>query len=182
MQIFWIEQLPDTQVNKGSIVIFGGTFDPLHQGHLGAIASLQEKFSTVILAPTTANPWKENEATSLDIRLEMFRALYPNIHELSKPQKNELLSLPLALWEKGYHYAFQVVEIIQRLAPESDLMWAIGEDLVDEINDWKNWSTKGIPAVVVPIKPNIHATDVRAGTVSLLPELQAIVDKHKLYR
>ena len=56
---------------KHHFYIFGGTFDPPHQGHVGVIKELEGK--TVVVAPTFANPFKEKSESSFVKRVEMLK-------------------------------------------------------------------------------------------------------------
>lgn len=57
-----------------NIAIFGGTFDPIHPGHINIIKQLSEKFDKVIVVPTTVRlkVFKKNEQMlSFNERFEM---------------------------------------------------------------------------------------------------------------
>ena len=61
----------DKECVKKNFFVFGGTFDPPHQGHIGVIRELKDK--TIILAPTFANPFKNKSKYSFEQRISMLK-------------------------------------------------------------------------------------------------------------
>jgi nicotinate-nucleotide adenylyltransferase len=61
---------------SGPIGIFGGTFDPVHIGHLRAAAELQAAFDLdeVRFVPTGTPPHKHNSFAPADVRVRMLAA------------------------------------------------------------------------------------------------------------
>ena len=64
-------------VTTSEVAVFGGTFDPFTFGHLDVVKQLLEQFRVrcVVIAPSSQNPWKEEQATPLEIRREMILAV-----------------------------------------------------------------------------------------------------------
>ena len=58
------------------IAIYGGTFDPIHHGHLILAREAREMFGfkNVIFVPAAVSPLKESPAASAKMRLLMLRA------------------------------------------------------------------------------------------------------------
>ena len=88
---------------------------------------------------------------------------------------------PLVLWRQNYDYAYQVVDRLSNDIPRNQMMWAVGEDIAAETKDWKHWETEGIAVVVVPIDPQIHASDIRSGRHRLLDEIREYAESRRLY-
>ena len=57
------------------IILFGGSFDPIHDGHLHLARKILELYSPekLYLVPAKRNPLKEKTGASGDARLEMIR-------------------------------------------------------------------------------------------------------------
>lgn len=56
--------------------VYGGTFDPIHYGHLRVAEEVREGFAldSIIFVPTYVNPFKEDEVTSPpEVRIELVR-------------------------------------------------------------------------------------------------------------
>ena len=158
-------------------VVFGGTFDPFHKGHLGALQRLDELFSTTILAPTTENPWKDTNPTPLNLRVSMIELVVGNttFRTSSRIDENGVY-----VYRDGYEYAEELVHLI-REKRRGTMYWAVGEDIADEVKNWRNWTTLGVSSVVLPIEPQIHAADIRSGHAEVLPSIREFVRKHNLY-
>src|SRR5205814_2988981 len=58
------------------IGIYGGTFDPIHQGHLILARDARERFEleTIILVPAATSPFKDAPVASPSDRLAMLKA------------------------------------------------------------------------------------------------------------
>ena len=158
-------------------VVFGGTFDPVHQGHLKATETLLNYFPLLILAPNTQNPWKENTATPLDLRVKMLQLA---LDTAKIPRTDNLNGAGVFIWDQGYVYAEELATALRKKR-NGELFWAVGEDLADEVGQWRNWGSLQIDTVVVEISPEIHASDIREGKAKTLPAIRNFVQEHQLY-
>jgi nicotinate-nucleotide adenylyltransferase len=113
------------------IAFFGGTFDPVHLGHLAMAGAAADALSLhrVYFVPAGQNPFKKagTEAPASD-RLEMLR-----LATGSDPR--------LSIWEgelgrKGPSYTLHSVEHIERVYPNSHLFWIIGSDQLAKLDQW----------------------------------------------
>ncbi len=113
---------------------FGGSFDPVHNGHLLAAQEVLEQFQleTLHFLPCYLSPLKEKSACSTQDRLNMLElALASNKHfsldtrEVNKP---------------GPSYSFETLtDIRETLGREVSLLWIIGWDAYLSFNLWRNW-------------------------------------------
>jgi len=151
-------------------VIFGGSFDPVHEGHISVVRKLDEKFNTVVVAPTAQNPWKGYEATSLSHRLEMLELVF----------KAEGLEGEVELCELEYEYS---EDLLKGLRKEGEFkFWAIGEDSAESVTKWKNFEQLALTVVVVPVSIDIHSTKIRSGGESAHPAITSFIARNKLYQ
>lgn len=183
MQFTALETLGKTVEEISAPVVYGGTFDPVHQGHLGVITELLEVFPIIIIAPTASNPFKAHQPTSLSLRLQMLRiALAEHIPcQALRSYHGGKLHSGIYLYECGYHYAKEVVEDLRKQSSLSQLYWAIGEDLTEEVRTWKDWDTMNVAMVIAKIRRQIHASDIRSKQAALLPCLRSFASQHNLY-
>ena len=165
------------QLLDRDVVVFGGTFDPIHQGHIDLVQTLRQYFSHIILAPATANPWKQRQPTRLSDRAEMIRLVcaYEAIPLVAAPSEPGVF-----LDAHGYTYVAEYVTGL-RSSCSSRIFWAVGEDLAESVPKWKDWDTLGISAVVLPINLEIHATDVRSKREAPHPAIQEFCRQNRLY-
>jgi len=117
------------------IGLFGGTFNPIHRGHLHAVDEVGKKFplDRIYLIPSARPPHKapDNLAEAAD-RLEMIRLAIAGITCL-KVSKVELS-------RSGPSYTIDTVTHYQALfADETELYLIMGIDAFLEINTWKSY-------------------------------------------
>ena len=117
--------------NKG-LAILGGTFDPVHLGHLflaqDAIETL--RLERVIFVPAARNPLKINRPEATDAqRLEMLR--------LALCSDCRFLLDDLEIKAGGSSYSIDTVEMLHSRYPEVKLYWLIGSDELQQLPKWR---------------------------------------------
>ena len=157
---------------KHNFYVFGGTFDPPHQGHVGVLKELKDK--TVILAPTFANPFKKKSKYSFEQRILMLKKVldYEKIdyQELSENIERDIEKRVL-LSSFKYEYVTDLVDFIT-LRYNSQITWVIGPDLVKEVKTWKNWDKMNLNLYVSSTHANnLRSTEIRAGNEEIHPAL-----------
>ena len=118
--------------NVQKIGLFGGSFDPVHMGHIGlAIGAKKElKLDKVIFIPARIPPHKLSKRPApAEIRLKMLRAALKN-HNGFQVSRYELDRRPPT-------YTYQTLEHFSRLYPRSKLYFMIGMDSLLELKTWK---------------------------------------------
>jgi nicotinate-nucleotide adenylyltransferase len=111
--------------------IFGGTFDPIHHGHLilGREAFEALRLDRLIFVPAAVSPHKlERNPTSPDVRLEMLRAAIEG-ETLFQLDEMELQRPPPS-------YAVETVELLRFRQPTAEFFYLIGEDNVAGLKTW----------------------------------------------
>lgn len=112
------------------IGIFGGTFNPIHYGHLRAAEEVREKFdlTKVILIPSKNPPLKTRELLKSEHRYKMTElALSGNVFfEISD----------IEFKRPGKSYSVQTLEEMQRIFHDMDLYFILGIDAFLEIPTW----------------------------------------------
>ncbi len=163
--------LKDLKPKLSETVIFGGSFDPVHQGHVSVIKLLVEKFNTVLVAPTAQNPWKERKSTSLKLRLEMLELV----------MKAEGLEDQVELCQVEYEFSEDLLLALRESSEESYTFWAIGEDSKNSVTKWRNWDSLNLTAVIAPVEIEIHSTEIRKGQENSHPALKEFIASNSLY-
>lgn len=111
----------------------GGTFDPIHSGHLILAQQLMEKFQLdkVIFIPSAAPPHKDDKSVSpAHHRLEMTRAAVED-----NPQF-EISGIELK--REGKSYTIDTIRELKKLHPHSDFFLLAGSDVLTEFDTWKD--------------------------------------------
>jgi nicotinate-nucleotide adenylyltransferase len=116
------------------IGLFGGTFNPVHIGHLRCAEEIREQFalSRVVFVPSCMPPHKKQPSVSPSHRCEMTRlAIADNpCFEFSD----------IELKREGSSYSYDTIEhFLRQEAPASKLFFIIGSDAFREIHTWRNY-------------------------------------------
>lgn len=117
---------------RKKIGIMGGTFDPIHVGHLilGEKAYEQLGLDKVCFMPSGNPPHKRNRAGRAEDsqRVSMVeRAISGNPHfELSL----------IEMHEKGYSYTYKTLEMLKNQNPDTDYYFIIGADSLYNLDTW----------------------------------------------
>ena len=120
------------ECKRKRIGIMGGTFDPIHMGHLILGEKAYEQFSLdqVLFMPAGNPPHKRNRAgrASDEQRVEMVRrAINGNPHfALSLIEMNE----------EGYTYTYRTLENLKKEHPDTDYYFIIGADSLFSFETW----------------------------------------------
>jgi len=114
-----------------NIAIFGGSFNPVHKGHIEIVRQLllQKKVSRVIIIPAYQNPLKtEPPLLPNPLRWEMLQAAFVQLtqvelsdFELSRPQPS---------------YTYQTLLHFQQRYPQDQLYLVLGEDAFQTLPQW----------------------------------------------
>jgi nicotinate-nucleotide adenylyltransferase len=115
------------------IGFLGGSFDPVHFGHLLAAQDVYEQyqFDRLILVPAAQAPLKPKEVqSSLEDRLVMLRAA------IEWDKRFEISDVELR--RGGVSYTIDSVRHFRAMFPDDELYWIIGGDQLPKINLWKD--------------------------------------------
>jgi len=115
------------------IGICGGTFDPFHRGHLEPVLAARAAmgWDRIIYVPAAQQPFKSDRTmTSGYHRFAMA--------QLATRNHDEVWVTPMELERGGTSYTVDTLEAFQRLSPEAELDWIIGDDNVADLDRWKD--------------------------------------------
>src|SRR5688572_9222329 len=105
------------------IALYGGTFDPIHHGHLILAREALEQLGLdlVVFVPAARSPFKPGFAsTPPAIRVEMVRAA---VHDETQFAVDES-----EVTRGGTSYTIDTVVSAKSRWPHAELWWLIGED------------------------------------------------------
>lgn len=118
------------------IGFLGGSFDPVHFGHLMAAqdAYEQHRLDRLILVPAAQAPLKPNEVqSSAEDRLAMLRAA------VESDPRFEISDFELR--RGGVSYTIDSARHFRGLYPHDQLYWVIGGDQLPKLHLWKDIAT-----------------------------------------
>ena len=113
------------------VALFGGTFDPVHIGHLVCARRVAESggFDRIIMVPAAQPPHKNAALASPEDRLNMLR--------LAVEGDVSFEICDIELHRTGPSYTFDtLVEMRDKFGPDVSLHWLIGADMLEQLHTW----------------------------------------------
>ena len=156
-----------THTKRKKIGIFGGTFDPIHIGHLRLALELKQQLGLdeMRLIPSHKPPHRdEPQANSLQ-RAEMLQLALRDCPQLQMDERE--------IWRDRPSYTYETLqELRAEFGDDVSLVLCMGEDAFAGLHTWFCWQEIiGLAHIVVIARPGWN-----------LPELGPVVDllhKHK---
>ncbi len=118
-------------MNPERIGILGGSFDPVHTGHLALAraALISQHLDRVLFMPAAIQPLKRNGPRASDAaRLDMLRLA------LAREPRYELSTLELD--RGGFSYLFDTLTELRRRHPRAELFFILGTDALPDFHKW----------------------------------------------
>jgi nicotinate-nucleotide adenylyltransferase len=125
-----VEEIMGKQVGK-QVALMGGTFDPVHMGHLKVAQCIYDElhFEKIVFLPAAIPPHKVGrDCASATDRLAMLRlalAKYPyfRLDEME-------------IKKGGLSYTFETISAIRKKHPNDDVYFLIGADSLVQLDTW----------------------------------------------
>ncbi|MHC4551578.1 MAG: nicotinate (nicotinamide) nucleotide adenylyltransferase [Planctomycetota bacterium] len=118
-------------MKKTKIILFGGSFDPVHSGHLQVAQAVfaQLAADTMIFIPARQSPLKKDQPVEGRHRLEMLRLAVAGNTNFSTSDCELMRPIP--------SYTLQTIEHFQKkFGRDVQLHWLIGADQLDDFDKW----------------------------------------------
>jgi nicotinate-nucleotide adenylyltransferase len=121
------------QIRTQAIGLLGGTFDPIHNGHLRLAMELYERLelAAVHLIPSAHPPHRGQPIASAELRLEMAQLAIDGLTGI-KVDNRELL-------RPGPSYMLDTLRSIRAEEGERPLYMILGMDAFGHLNSWYEW-------------------------------------------
>jgi nicotinate-nucleotide adenylyltransferase len=151
--------------------VYGGTFDPIHLGHLILAEACREAcgLDRVWFVVAGAPPHKPGDRTSVADRLEMARIA------VAGNQAFEVSEIEAK--RPGPHYSVETLESIARDRPGDNLFFLIGADSLVDLPTWRQPGRIGeLATLIVANRPGVPAPDRAALEHALGPGSRPILD------
>lgn len=172
------------------IILFGGSFDPIHYGHLNMAqkALKQRRAFELWFIPNLVSPFK-SESSSFDHRVKMIEMMISGQSRMKVSRVEETLEKP--------SYSMNTVDKLKTLYPEYEFEWLIGDDQIEKLHHWyefdrlkkevqfivyqRKQSEHEFPSVIGDIR-NVSSTAIRQGTqFDTKPSILEYFMRHGLY-
>jgi len=117
------------------IGLFGGTFNPIHNGHIQVVREVKEGFplDKIYLIPSALPPHKgPDNVVDANERIEMIRLSFSNY--------SDFIVSDVELKRRGPSYTIDTVRYFKSSLPEETALYLIlGLDAFFEIDTWKSY-------------------------------------------
>lgn len=153
-----------TAGRKVRLGVMGGTFDPIHHGHLVAASEVAAKFGLdeVVFVPT-GQPWQKQHKK---VSPSEHRYLMTAVATASNPR---FTVSRVDIDRPGVTYTIDTLRDLRRQRPEAELFFITGADALEQIMSWKDvdelW---GLAHFVGVTRPGHELPDLGRQDVSLL--------------
>ena len=118
-----------------SVALFGGTFNPVHFGHLNLANSLADylQVQSVRMIPCAIPPHRETPSVSAEQRLAML--------QLAVEGNSHLITDDLELKKGVTNFSIDTVEHVRlAIGTQTPLFFCLGMDALLSINSWHRWT------------------------------------------
>ena len=196
-----------TEMKSKTTCIFGGTFDPIHKGHLHILNQLEEltPYERVIVIPARISNFKQESVPTPAVDRYNMVKIALNEYSTQHPTRLELLVSDVEIKRGGVSYTYDtVVDILERYPVTGRLGIIMGDDLlpdldkwyrIDELKELVDFICFTRDKIVAPKREGYHirqintpvynasSTEVRGGDFSSLTEgVRSYVESHGLYK
>ncbi|WP_144393074.1 nicotinate-nucleotide adenylyltransferase [Pleionea sediminis] len=114
-------------------VILGGTFDPIHYGHLRLAENLHNLIpkAQITFMPSATPPHRETPSVSARQRSEMLELAIKGIEHFNLDTRE--------LQRQGESYSLLSVNEIKKENPDTRIIWIMGDDAYAKLHTWFGW-------------------------------------------
>jgi nicotinate-nucleotide adenylyltransferase len=135
-----------TANKRQQIGLLGGTFDPVHNGHMAVASHVLETLAldSIWFIPAALPPHKGGHADGRDITSFADRI---SMLEIAIGNKNSFIISDIEAKRSAPSYSIDTINILnQQIGGQADLYFIIGADAFIEIDTWKRFEK--LPALV----------------------------------
>jgi nicotinate-nucleotide adenylyltransferase len=118
------------------IGLYGGTFDPIHNGHLHVISELINRtiVDRILLVP--AGEPRLRDAQPLASGSQRRTMCQLAVNDLPADIRSKVEVNPIEILRIGPSYTIDTVEAIKQTFPDDEIVLIVGSDAAERINQW----------------------------------------------
>jgi len=148
-------------IKTNKCAIYGGTFDPIHNGHLHVIKELirTDDFDKFIVVPS-GRPAQKSAIATAEQRFEMTTLAVAQA--IGNEPRIEVADFEVK--RPGISFAIDTANEVSKKYPKHEIYWVIGSDALSNIKTWHQFSelSKIIKFLVIE-RPGFAESDIPAG-------------------
>lgn len=140
--------VPSGAASSGErIGVFGGTFDPVHIGHLAAAVNVRHALGLDRVLLVVANiPWQKAEGRTVTDAEDRFAVVQAAAEGLEGIEASRM-----EIDRGGPSYTADTLAELGRLHPGAELFLVVGSDVVGELGTWERADEVGHLATLVAV-------------------------------
>lgn len=116
------------------VALFGGSFDPVHKGHLAIAEEACRccRFDRFFFVPAALSPFKHPGTVSADFRLKMLEDALKEVPDL--PVEIDRSEIDRG----GLSFSIDTIRSVRNRFPEASVTWIAGDDILPDLPRWKD--------------------------------------------
>ena len=159
---------------RSKIGIFGGTFDPIHEGHINSIKTIQTLFNLdkVHVVPNYQSPFKKKPQLSAIKRLNLIKTAFDKFNKIVIDEQE--------IQRKGISYSVNTIKKIKSDYPHSELFFILGVDVFQTFHKWHQFEQiLNLVHLIVTSRPGWPFIQNKKDIPTTLQKLIKTYDKKK---
>ena len=156
------------------IGVYGGTFDPVHRGHLAVARSVREAFdlSRILFIPARQSPLRAPPLASAQDRLAMVRGAIDDFPGFE--------ASAIDIERPGPSYMVDTLQGLAAQRPAAELLLILGADALDELPAWRHADRILSAAQIIAVPRPGHSTEIPREVLALHPRAEMRIHVHRM--
>lgn len=115
------------------VLVFGGSFDPVHKGHVSLFRRAMKVIAPDVahIVPAYHSPFKAKSPTPFRLRMKMLKLAFAGFG------KNIVFD-DYELKQGGKTYTYQLVQYLKKRYNNPEIYLLVGTDCLNDLHNWKN--------------------------------------------
>lgn len=163
------------KMDKNKTAILGGSFDPVHKGHLFLLhqAVSLSPYRRFIIVPAALSNFKQDSrpVTQMQDRLNMIKLAIEDYKDLYPEDDAQIIISDTELKRGGVSYTYDtVIQIKQQYSIEDKLGLIIGDDHIRKLEEWYRFDQlkDEVEFIICPRNENPDVFNLIPETVSFI--------------
>lgn len=154
--------------------VYGGTFDPVHCGHLAVARSVREAFdlSRILFIPARQSPLRDPPLASARDRLAMVRRAIEGMPGFA--------ASAIDIERPGPSYMIDTLRGLADQHPDAEFFLILGADAVGELPAWRKADRILAAARIIAVPRPGHTTEIPPDVLALYPNADRRIHGHTM--
>lgn len=115
------------------VLVFGGSFDPVHKGHVSLFRRAMKVIAPDVahIVPAYHSPFKAKSPTPFRLRMKMLKQAFAGF-------SGNIVFDDYELKQGGKTYTYQLVQYLKKRYDHPEIYLLVGTDCLNDLHNWKN--------------------------------------------